>query len=443
VEKGSGQANVATVSSSTLNELMHMGDLGSQLHSAVKSIQGMVPPRREILFIRAHRFLSTFADISNTEANPDEPGQMVHFLARLQNNADKGRHACFLRVQKAFAKIAGVDLFVRQSSRWTVHIGDRETGDDRPLDECGDGLRDLLGLILRVEAHPEMEIMLDEPGVRLHPRAQRALLEYLCSQASSRPIWIATHDGVFIGSPDVRGRYAVSRANGISSAREVKDPHDVRAEFSLLGWSPRDAMMAEALMFCEGPSDRIAFDYILGAPNHPTFRGVDVVELGGERVWGADVQRLKTLIDAIQATAPHVRLCAVLDKGTRSSTEYDALRRRLEAYGVAVTWLTHGELENYWLLDPDLTLAILRGLCPSTVPFDEGGTRSEIMALTDKLGEKGSTRLDRVCAKLNLRFSKRDAAKIAVREMAAGKGGVARMALLDDLRGAVAQFGTH
>jgi hypothetical protein len=48
-----------------------------------------------------------------------------------------------------------------------------------------------------------------------------------------------------------------------------------------------------------------------------------------------------------------------------------------------------------------------------------------------------------VCAKLNLRFSKRDAAKIAVREMAAGKGGVARMALLDDLRGAVAQFGTH
>ena len=302
------------------------------------------------------------------------------------------------------------------------------------MDQCGDGLRDLLGLILRIEEHPTHAIFIDEPGVRLHPRAQRALLKYLLDASTSRPIWLATHDGVFIGSPDVENRYAVSRADGVTTVRRVDTSEETRLAFHDLGWSPRDAFLCDTILFCEGPSDHSVFSQLLNEPGHTVFQGVEVVQLGGDRIWGRDSARLNTLVSAVQAVAPHARFLALLDRGGHTQSECDQVARLLSAAAVEVFWLEAGELESFWIVDREFCVRLC-GLAARSAGVEVSSEKitSSIDASSASQAPKASLVIERILNDLGVRTSKPKLAELAVTLMAEESGGRPKTALVAEL----------
>ena len=135
-----------------VEQLRHQ--MGARVSEVLLEIDGAIPNVRErieklqpALYIRAHRYLETTAPINNQDGDPDNPQEMVRVLSRWQNHQDPDRRDRFDRVQRAFNAISGTSFALRQSDKWTVHISEDGAVGERALDECGDGLRDLLGLI--------------------------------------------------------------------------------------------------------------------------------------------------------------------------------------------------------------------------------------------------------------------------------------------------------
>jgi len=424
---------------SRLNELRHQ--MGNRVQGLLVEINGVLPllqkrikTPRESIYIRAHRYLVTTAPIENRDGDANDPAEMARVLSRLYNHRDATRRETLERIERAFNSISGVSFALRQSDQWTVHILEQQDPrTERPLDQCGDGLRDLLGLILLVEQYPRHGVFVDEPGVRLHPRAQRALLTYLSDAATARPVWLATHDGVFIGSPDLTSRYAVSRDGGVTTARRVTSPQETRHAFSELGWNPRDALLCDTILFCEGPSDKAVFSQMLEEPGHQSFQGVEVVQLGGDRVWGRDTARLKTTVEAVRAVAAHARSVALLDRGGHSEGECVRIARLLKESNVDVFWLAQGELEDFWVGDPEFCARLCRFVADAAALKLPEGFQSMIDAEFAIPSEKGSTRLERLFERLALAFSKREVAEAAIKLILRGEGEAAKARLIEDL----------
>jgi hypothetical protein len=418
--------------------LQFSNQLGSRLELLMREIQGSFPVIKEQLdlpiqnlFIKAHRFLKSTAPIGSNDGNPDDPDQMVLVLSRLQGHQDPLRRKRFERIQSAFFGISGTKFSLRQDKEWTVHISEDDFATERPLDQCGDGLRDLLGLILRLEDDPSRHVFIDEPGVRLHPHAQRNLLRYLHISASNRPIWIATHDGVFIGSPDVMHRYAISRKDGITTAQRVKSPQEARSAFGELGWSPRDALLCDTILFCEGPSDRVAFVQILEEPGHASFQGVEVVQLGGDRIWGKDTARLKSLVSAVKAVAPHARFVALLDRGGHSESECQRVAHVLDEHDVKTAWLPEGELEEFWLGDVDSCVKICISVATSLgIDIPLNTVNNVVTAELAIRSSKASEVMRKIFEQLQLQFSKTAIANAAASLIAQDKLSSAKAAII-------------
>lgn len=95
-------------------------------------------------------------------------------------------------------------------------------------------------------------LLFDEPENSLHPILQRSLFKKI--DKSNKQVIIATHSTVYIDSKisdvvyDFRANGAVTRASGISSLS------DIAAD---LGYRPSDILMANGVIWVEGPTDRI------------------------------------------------------------------------------------------------------------------------------------------------------------------------------------------
>lgn len=108
------------------------------------------------------------------------PEHWSAIMADLANSPDRDDREAFRRLSEAFTEVTdGLVLRPRQGQgQAALHIEESARA-ERPLQDCGDGLRDLVGILLYATRHPLHDLMIDEPGLRLHPYAQRKLLRYL------------------------------------------------------------------------------------------------------------------------------------------------------------------------------------------------------------------------------------------------------------------------
>lgn len=125
----------------------------------------------------------------------------------------------------------------------------------------GDGLQTIIAILFPVfmRRHKETRVFIEEPEVHLHPDWQIKLLNAL-KQFDKHQYFISTHSASFINDSE-SSIYSIKKENE-KSVISFTNLDDKKAEIIYeLGYKPSDLFLTNYILWVEGPSDKIYFNY--------------------------------------------------------------------------------------------------------------------------------------------------------------------------------------
>lgn len=142
---------------------------------------------------------------------------------------------------------------------------------DQRLTEAGSGYAEILYILIELKIHRKRGVkcfLIEEPEINMHPRLLRQLATYLSELCRKEEIqfFITTHEALLINEALKNdGKiHQVSKKGGISTV--VSTPSDEQLRqlvYDQLGNSPGDILLANYVIWVEGPSDVIYIKYWL------------------------------------------------------------------------------------------------------------------------------------------------------------------------------------
>ena len=226
-------------------------------------------------------------------------GNLVQFSNTLQSNDPDE----FVRLKNEILKILPhlqKVLAPLRGGEAVITVGESGLNSFRDLSNVSFGLHQIIILVFGImNINPGSIVLIEEPELHLHAGSQRKLFKLVQREAEQKQFFLTTHSSIFTGCSDTVSTFLVTKRDGATSVRKIKEPSALKRVKNALGHRNTDLYGYECVVFVEGDSEEVAFPIIAEGLGHDLVeKGIRLINIRGKGKVGKIAEYLTYLKDS-------------------------------------------------------------------------------------------------------------------------------------------------